>query len=182
MTATIAYASCPATYIVGTPTKIVVTATGVELRHREADVNCATGNVTQVREYLANDQRAVTDLAYNPSGNLARSPGRRTATRRPALHARLRVRYGCRRPHHRRQRQLRLHVLGDARLPLRPAAVDDRQQRQHDQLHLRRLRPRDQHHRPVRAGHRHGHDRLRVPPRGRVPYALTRHLDALPRR
>ena len=85
VTATIGYASCPATYIVGTPNKIVVTANGVELRHREADVNCANGNVTQVREYLSDDQRGGDRPGVHPERHARRrSPGRRTATRRPS--------------------------------------------------------------------------------------------------
>lgn len=70
VTATIDYSSCPNTYVVGTTIKIVVTGNGVEMRHREASMDCATGNVTQVRQYLANGDAATTDLAYFPNGNL----------------------------------------------------------------------------------------------------------------
>lgn len=45
-------------------------ATGEITRHRESSVDCATGAVQQVREYLDDDTAAVTDLAYNPDGNL----------------------------------------------------------------------------------------------------------------
>jgi RHS repeat-associated protein len=70
---TISYSSCPTTYVVGTPTKISVKTpdvNGTELRHREATVDCSTGNVTQVREYLADGSNAVSDLTYFPNGNL----------------------------------------------------------------------------------------------------------------
>jgi RHS repeat-associated protein len=67
--ADIAYSACIGTYIVGTPTKIVVTHNGAEMRHREADVDCSTGNVTEVRQFVAGGT-AVTDLTYLPNGNL----------------------------------------------------------------------------------------------------------------
>ncbi|MGW0998181.1 SpvB/TcaC N-terminal domain-containing protein [Streptomyces sp. NPDC002523] len=45
-------------------------ADGTLLRHREADVDCATGAVRQVREYLDDGTAAVSDLTYHPDGNL----------------------------------------------------------------------------------------------------------------
>ncbi|MEV7523613.1 SpvB/TcaC N-terminal domain-containing protein [Streptomyces sp. NPDC091371] len=45
-------------------------ATGALLRHRESTVDCATGAVRQVREYLDDDTAAVSDLTYHPDGNL----------------------------------------------------------------------------------------------------------------
>jgi len=68
--ATITYFSCPATYVVGKAQGIVVTANGTELRRRDSSMDCATGNVTQVRQYLANGTFAQTDLGYFPNGNL----------------------------------------------------------------------------------------------------------------
>ena len=73
--ATIDYATCANTYLVGTPTKIVVAGNGAEMRHREATVDCATGDVTQVRQFLNQDTAAVTDLAYFPNGNLQQVTG-----------------------------------------------------------------------------------------------------------
>src|SRR6185437_14130910 len=49
---------------------IVVTGSGTQLRRRESDVDCATGNVTQVRQYLADGSAATTDLSYTADGNI----------------------------------------------------------------------------------------------------------------
>lgn len=70
VTATIAYSSCPTSYIVGKPTSILVTANGQTLRRREATVNCATGLIDHVKQYLDNSTFAQTDLDYFPNGNL----------------------------------------------------------------------------------------------------------------
>ena len=61
---------CATSYVVGTPDRIDVFGDGVLMRHRESTVDCATGNVTQVRAELASGQSAVTDLEYSASGNL----------------------------------------------------------------------------------------------------------------
>ncbi|MDM4719572.1 SpvB/TcaC N-terminal domain-containing protein [Micromonospora sp. WMMA1363] len=45
-------------------------ATGAVLRHREADIDCETSAVRQVREYLDDNTSAVSDLEYHPNGNL----------------------------------------------------------------------------------------------------------------
>ncbi|MDX2564918.1 SpvB/TcaC N-terminal domain-containing protein [Streptomyces sp. TX20-6-3] len=45
-------------------------ATGALLRHRASTVDCATGAVGQIREYLDDDTAAVSDLTYHPDGNL----------------------------------------------------------------------------------------------------------------
>ncbi|HEY0603173.1 MAG TPA: SpvB/TcaC N-terminal domain-containing protein, partial [Herpetosiphonaceae bacterium] len=66
--ATVDYSDC----ILDAPIKIEVRGNGVLMRHREATVDCATGNVTQVREYLEDGRVAVTDLDYFPNGNLMR--------------------------------------------------------------------------------------------------------------
>jgi len=69
--AIIAYSACNNTYVVGMPTKILVQDTNtIELRRREATVDCATGNMTQVRQFLIDGDPAVTDLAYFTNGNL----------------------------------------------------------------------------------------------------------------
>ncbi|HEY0736351.1 MAG TPA: SpvB/TcaC N-terminal domain-containing protein, partial [Herpetosiphonaceae bacterium] len=68
--ATIDYSDCAAIYVVGTANKIVVVGNGAVMRQRESTVDCVTGDVTQVREYLADGSVAVTDLAYFPNGNL----------------------------------------------------------------------------------------------------------------
>lgn len=43
--------------------------------HRESTVDCATGDVTQVRQLLADGSAATTDLAYFPNGNLREMTG-----------------------------------------------------------------------------------------------------------
>lgn len=74
----VSYAACTGTYVVGTPTSTVVVAPGLggkEQRRSAADVDCATGNITQVRETLAtsgSDAVAVTDLEYLPNGLMRR--------------------------------------------------------------------------------------------------------------
>ncbi|MFI8962769.1 SpvB/TcaC N-terminal domain-containing protein [Streptomyces sp. NPDC053493] len=55
-------------------------ATGTLLRRREADVDCATTEIRQVREYLDDDTAAVSDLTYHPDGNLRTSTGPANAT------------------------------------------------------------------------------------------------------
>ena len=62
--------ACVSTYIVGQATRIVVNGNGAPMRNREATINCATGDVTQVRQFLETGQAAVTDLTYFPDGNL----------------------------------------------------------------------------------------------------------------
>jgi RHS repeat-associated protein len=68
--ATIDYSDCTDTYVVGTPVRIKVVGNGAVMRQREATLDCTTGDVTQVREVLADGTAAVTDLAYFPNGNL----------------------------------------------------------------------------------------------------------------
>ena len=46
------------------------TAPDILLRHRESTVDCTTGDVRQVRAYLADGTAAVTDLDYFADGNL----------------------------------------------------------------------------------------------------------------
>ena len=73
--ATVKYASCPDTYVMSIPVEITVTGNGTTMRRRQATVDCATGDVTQVRQYLADGSAAVTDLAYSPEGNLLQVTG-----------------------------------------------------------------------------------------------------------
>jgi RHS repeat-associated protein len=70
LTAAIEYEHCLAPYIVDKAKSIVVTGSGAELRRREATIDCATGNETQIRQFLANGQVAVTDLSYFDNGML----------------------------------------------------------------------------------------------------------------
>ena len=80
VTATMRYTAddpaCRTSYIVGIADRIRVTnAGGAELRRRESTVNCTTGNVTQVRRFLADGSAAVTDLSYDPEGKLTHVVG-----------------------------------------------------------------------------------------------------------
>jgi RHS repeat-associated protein len=68
--------ACQTTYIVGIADRIRVTdAAGTELRRRESDVSCATGNVSQVRRFLAGGSAAVTDMTHDDHGRLTRVVG-----------------------------------------------------------------------------------------------------------
>ncbi|HEY0167755.1 MAG TPA: SpvB/TcaC N-terminal domain-containing protein [Jatrophihabitans sp.] len=67
--ARIGYTSCPTTQV-RTANSITVTGGATLMRRRESTVNCATGDVTQVRQYLADGSAAVTDLTYTAEGNI----------------------------------------------------------------------------------------------------------------
>jgi RHS repeat-associated protein len=72
VTTTTSYVSCPGTYVAAFPVSVVQEdANGNVLAHREETVDCATGNVTEVREYLADGTSADTDSTYLPDGMLA---------------------------------------------------------------------------------------------------------------
>ncbi|MEV4482529.1 SpvB/TcaC N-terminal domain-containing protein [Micromonospora coxensis] len=62
--------ACRATHIVGMPRLIDVRGDGVLMRHRESTIDCATGDLTQVRAALADGTTATTDLEYFGDGNL----------------------------------------------------------------------------------------------------------------
>lgn len=76
--------ACRARNLVGAPTFAEVRGGADTLmRHREATVDCQTGNTTQVREFLADGSTAVTDLDYFSNGNLrsVTGPANRTGQR-----------------------------------------------------------------------------------------------------
>ncbi|MEQ8681341.1 MAG: SpvB/TcaC N-terminal domain-containing protein [Cyclobacteriaceae bacterium] len=59
--------------IQATPSSIEVRGTSGELyRKREASIDETTGNVTQIRQYLTDDEVAVYDMEYDVFGNLTR--------------------------------------------------------------------------------------------------------------
>jgi RHS repeat-associated protein len=62
--------ACQASYIVGTANVVDISGDGKPMRHRESTVDCATGNVTQIRAMLADGTASVTDLSYFDNGNL----------------------------------------------------------------------------------------------------------------
>ncbi len=73
--AIIGYFSDLPNYIVGKADSILVNGNTVEFRRREADIQPGTGNLLQVRQYLANGTPAVTDLTYDAFGNIASVTG-----------------------------------------------------------------------------------------------------------
>jgi RHS repeat-associated protein len=74
--ATIKYSSCAGTHVVAEPVSIVITGgDGTELRRREASVDCPTGDLMQVRQFLAGGTAAVTALRYTADGNLRQVTG-----------------------------------------------------------------------------------------------------------
>jgi RHS repeat-associated protein len=80
--ATIAYTNCQPAYIIK-PSHIDVRGNGTLMRLRDANIDCTTGNLTQVRQSLADGTTAVTDLAYFANGNLqvVTGPANRNAQR-----------------------------------------------------------------------------------------------------
>jgi hypothetical protein len=62
-------------YIVGRPTKIVVTSAGATPRHRESTIDCTTGNLLQVRQFIDGANFAQTDLTCFPNGTMQRFTG-----------------------------------------------------------------------------------------------------------
>ncbi len=63
---TIAYSPC----IKDAPVSLTVTGNGTVVRHRESTMDCNTGDMTQIREFLADGTASITDMAYFPNGNL----------------------------------------------------------------------------------------------------------------
>ncbi|WP_113983221.1 toxin TcdB middle/N-terminal domain-containing protein [Spongiactinospora rosea] len=73
---TTGYSRCADTYIVGVANKSEVRGGGTVMRRSEADIDCATGNLTRHRAKLDdNGPVAVTDATYNPGGTLATLTG-----------------------------------------------------------------------------------------------------------
>lgn len=68
--ANVTYTTCADTHV-RAANSIVVTGGGTLMRHRESTLDCATGDVTEVREYVDGSTAAVTDLTYTPDGNIA---------------------------------------------------------------------------------------------------------------
>ncbi|MFD1046275.1 toxin TcdB middle/N-terminal domain-containing protein, partial [Kibdelosporangium lantanae] len=65
-------AACRTTNIVGAANTVLVTAVASKtvMRSRQSTVDCKTGNVTQVRDLLADGSKAVSDMEYLANGNL----------------------------------------------------------------------------------------------------------------
>jgi len=75
ISAAITYYNVSDKYIVSSPKSILVTGSGVTYRKREAAINTQTGDVTQVRRFLADGGVAVDDIAYDGYGNLINITG-----------------------------------------------------------------------------------------------------------
>ena len=76
VSAIVEYSNCQDIYVMSVPKSIVVTGGDtIPLRNRDAEVDCETGDVTQVRQYLADGSVVVTDLDYFPNGNLKQVTG-----------------------------------------------------------------------------------------------------------
>jgi RHS repeat-associated protein len=61
---------CTDSYIVGRATDITVVGNGQLMRSRRGAIDCATGNLTRLSQFLDDGSAAVTGLAYFPNGNL----------------------------------------------------------------------------------------------------------------
>ncbi|WP_160150190.1 SpvB/TcaC N-terminal domain-containing protein [Nonomuraea solani] len=68
---TTGYTDCADTYIVGLPNRSEVRGGGKVMRRGEADIDCATGDLTRHRAKLEDGSVAVTDATYHPNGTLA---------------------------------------------------------------------------------------------------------------
>jgi len=77
--ATLSYTSCPDTHV-NVANGIVASGGGLEMRRRESTIDCATGNVTQVRQFLAGGIAAATDMTYTSDGLMRRYTGPANAT------------------------------------------------------------------------------------------------------
>ncbi|WP_346102959.1 SpvB/TcaC N-terminal domain-containing protein [Nonomuraea maheshkhaliensis] len=72
---TVGFADCAATHILDAADRSEVRGGGKVMRRTDADIDCATGNMTRHRAKLGDDKIAVTDATYNPGGTLATLTG-----------------------------------------------------------------------------------------------------------
>jgi len=70
ISASISYFNIADKYIVGSPKSILVTGSGVTYRKRESTIDPQTGDMTEMRQYLADGTAAVSDMTYDAYGNL----------------------------------------------------------------------------------------------------------------
>lgn len=68
----ISYHAVPSKYIMGSPSRVVVTGGGQTLRKSETSINSNTGDVTQIRKITQNGTAATYDLQYDTYGNLTK--------------------------------------------------------------------------------------------------------------
>ena len=141
-------------------------------------VDCATGNVTQVRAALNGTQAAITDLSYSARRQPA-DRHRAGEQEQPALPAGLHLRrHRHRQPCHLGRGQLRLPLGQHLRPAVRQRADQHRREQPDHHQQLRLARPAGQRDRPLRSTRAPRHDHLRVPPRRR--HALCRHPPRRP--
>ncbi|MFA6902444.1 MAG: SpvB/TcaC N-terminal domain-containing protein [Gallionellaceae bacterium] len=70
VSAQIAYTSCDSSYIVGKPKLITVNAGGQEMRRREGEFDCSTGNLNWQRAFIDASRNAETKFTWDGYGNL----------------------------------------------------------------------------------------------------------------
>lgn len=68
--ATITYHNYPDKYLIGAPEHITVKDGTKTLRERKSVIDPATGNVTQIKQFLSEDDVSVYDMEYDQYGNL----------------------------------------------------------------------------------------------------------------
>jgi len=75
ISAAITYYNIPDKYIAGTAKSVLVTGSGVTYRKRENTIDVSTGDMTEVRQYLADGTTAVSDISYDGYGNVINITG-----------------------------------------------------------------------------------------------------------
>jgi RHS repeat-associated protein len=75
ISAAIAYHHVTDKYIVGIPKSILVTGSGATYRKRDCTIDPQTGDVTGIRQYLADGTVALHDIGYDGYGNLLNITG-----------------------------------------------------------------------------------------------------------
>lgn len=68
--ATITYHEYPATYIVSSPSSVIVSADGNTFRHRETVVDGTNGELREVTKFLEDGSQATVNIDYNEYGNI----------------------------------------------------------------------------------------------------------------
>lgn len=59
-------------YLVGVPEHITVTGAGVTLRERQSVIDPNAGSITQIKQFLSQDEVAVHNMEYDGYGNFKR--------------------------------------------------------------------------------------------------------------
>lgn len=72
LSAAISYHNLKELYVIGTPERITVTNSGAALRKRQSVIDPVTGNITQIKQFLSEDEVAFHDFEYDEYGNLTK--------------------------------------------------------------------------------------------------------------